>query len=138
MVRKRGEFAYKCSEVNSSKVIYSNVHKRTIKYNNSLADRQKDISFENLEYTQQRTLAHQQVRLELPSQQMNCTVFRVPSQCSKCTCRLKVKDNLEWKLDLSVFQEIATHMGEPTLDLFASRLCHQFPDILHGNQTSAV
>ena len=35
------------------------------------------------------------------------------------------KDNSEWKLDASVFQEIVTHMGQSTLDLFASRLCHQ-------------
>ena len=38
-----------------------------------------------------------------------------------------VNENSEWKLDVSVFQEIVTHMGQPTLDLFASRLCHQLP-----------
>ena len=37
------------------------------------------------------------------------------------------KDNSEWKLDVSVFQEIITHMGQPTPALFASRLCHQLP-----------
>ena len=37
------------------------------------------------------------------------------------------KDDSEWKLDVSVFQEIVTHMRKPTLDLFASRLCHQLP-----------
>ena len=37
------------------------------------------------------------------------------------------KNNSEWKLDVSVFQETVTHMGQPTLDLFASRLCHQLP-----------
>ena len=37
------------------------------------------------------------------------------------------KDNSEWKLDVSVFQEIVTHMRKPTLDLLASRLCHQLP-----------
>ena len=37
------------------------------------------------------------------------------------------KDNSDWKLDISVFQEIATHMGQPTQDLFTSRLCHQLP-----------
>ena len=30
------------------------------------------------------------------------------------------KDNSEWKLDVSVFQKIVTHMGQPILDLFAS------------------
>ena len=32
------------------------------------------------------------------------------------------KDNSEWKLDVSVFQDIVTHMGQLTLDLLASRL----------------
>ena len=41
-------------------------------------------------YTQQRTLAHQQVHLELPSQQTNRNVCGVPSPCSKCTCRLGI------------------------------------------------
>ena len=92
MVRK-GELTYKCTGINSSKVCNSNIPKRTIKYSNSLADRQQNctpISFENGGYTQQRTLAHQQVHLELPSQQTNCNVCRVPSQCSKCTCRLGI------------------------------------------------
>ena len=93
IVRKGGELIYKCYGINSSKVCDSNIHKRTIKYSNSLADRQQNctfISFENGGYTQQRTLAHQQVHLELPSQQTNCNVCRVPSQCSKCTCRLGI------------------------------------------------
>ena len=34
------------------------------------------------------------------------------------------KDNPEWKLNVSLFQEIATHMRQPTLNLFASGLCH--------------
>ena len=34
------------------------------------------------------------------------------------------KDNSKWKLDVSVLQEIAT-LGQLTLDLFTSRLCHQ-------------
>ena len=41
-------------------------------------------------YTQHRALERQQVHLELPSQQTNCNVCRVPSQCSKCTCRLGI------------------------------------------------
>ena len=52
MVRKGGELTYKCSAINSSQVCDSNIHKRTIKYTNSLADRQQDctfISFKNAE-----------------------------------------------------------------------------------------
>ena len=37
------------------------------------------------------------------------------------------KDNSEWKLDVLVFQEIVTHMRQPALNLFASKLCHQLP-----------
>ena len=41
-----------------------------------------------------------------------------------------VKDNSEWKLDVLVFQETVTHMGQPTLDLFVFRLCHQLPQYI--------
>ena len=34
------------------------------------------------------SLAYQKVHLELPSQQTNCTVCWVPSECSECSCRL--------------------------------------------------
>ena len=50
MVRNSDKLSYKCSGFNSSKVRNSNIHKRTVKYRNSLADRQQDytfISFEN-------------------------------------------------------------------------------------------
>ena len=50
MVRKGGELTDKYSGINSSKVCDCNIHKRAIKYSNSLADRQQDctyISFEN-------------------------------------------------------------------------------------------
>ena len=40
---------------------------------------------------------------------------------------LNAKNNLDWKLHVSVFQKIVTHTGQPTLDLFASRFCHQLP-----------
>ena len=40
------------------------------------------------------------------------------------------KDNSEWKLDISVFQEIVTHMRQSTLDLFASSICNQLPQYI--------
>ena len=52
MVRKGGELTCKCSGIDSSQVCDSNIYKRTIKYSNSLADRQQDctfISFKNAE-----------------------------------------------------------------------------------------
>ena len=70
IVKKGGELTYKCSGINSSKVCDSKIHKRKIKYSNSLADRQQACAFissENEGYAQQRTLAHQQVHLELLS-----------------------------------------------------------------------
>ena len=48
------------------------------------------------------------------------------------------KDNLEWKLDVSDLEEIATQLGQPTLDPFTSSLCHNFHNTLHGNQTWVV
>ena len=50
MVRKLEELTHKSSGNNSSKVCNSNIHKKKIKYSNSLADRQQGfpfISFEN-------------------------------------------------------------------------------------------
>ena len=35
------------------------------------------------------------------------------------------RDPSDWKLHQSMFQSIITHFGYPTVDLFASRLCHQ-------------
>ena len=84
-------------------------------------------------YTQQRTLAHQQVHLELPSQQTNCYVCRVPSQCPDVHADWKlrnIKDNSKWKVDILLFQEIATHLGQQSE--------HNFLDTLHGNQTQAA
>ena len=91
-VRKAGEFAYICSGINSSKVCHANIQKRTMKYTDSLPDRQQDcilIFFENGGAdSQQRRIAHQQVRLKLTAHQTNCTACRVPSRCPQYTCRL--------------------------------------------------
>ena len=40
------------------------------------------------------------------------------------------KDNSKWKLDVSVFQDIVTHNEQPALNLFTSRLFHQFPQYM--------
>ena len=75
------------------KICNSNIHKRIIKYRNSLADRQQYcifISLLNVGHIQKRALAHQQVHLDLCSQQTNCTVCKVQYQCSECKCRLRV------------------------------------------------
>ena len=135
MARKEGELTCKCSENNSSKVCDSYIHKRTIKYSNSLADRQQDctfISFKNGGYTHQRTLAHQQVHLELPSQQTNCNVCRVPFQCCKCTYKLGIKKcQGQFRMETRCFsfpRDCNTH-GTTN----SGSVC-----ILHGNQTQAV
>ena len=47
------------------------------------------------------------------------------SQNAKC--------NSEWQLDVSVFQDIVTHNGQPALDVFASRFFHQFPQYMVQN-----
>ena len=62
-------------------------------------------------YKQQKTFAHQQIRLKLPSQQTNYTVYRIHYQCSEFSCRLGV----------------AKRQGQFRMDLFIPRLCHQLP-----------
>ena len=121
MIRKGGELTHKYSGINSSKICDSNSHKRTMKYRNSLAGG----------YTQQRTLAHQQVHSAiwsyLFSKQIAMSVEYLPSALNVYADweSRNAKTNSEWKLDVSVFQELVTHMGQLTVDLFTSRLCHQ-------------
>ena len=126
MVRKGEKFPNKRSGINSSKVCNSNIHKRTIKYSNSLADRQQDCTFIPFENGQQRCLAHQQVHLELPSQQTNCNVCRVSSQCSECTCRLGVtKRQGQFRTETRCFR--FSRDSNTMADFFTSRLYDQLP-----------
>ena len=134
MVRK-GELIYKYSEINSSQVCNSNIHKRTIKYSNSLARQTTRLSFENGTYTQQRTFAHQQVHLKLPSQQTNCNVCRVPSQCSKCTCRLGItKCQGQFRMETRCYSFPRNCNTHRTTN--SESVC--FLDTLHGNQTQTM
>ena len=144
MVKKGGELTYKCSGINSSKVCDSKIHKRTTKYSNSLADRQQYctfISFENGGYTQQKTLAPQQVHLELLSQQKKCNVWRVPFQCSKCTCRLGIaKCQGQFRMENRCFifpRDCNTH-GSTLWICLHPESATNFLNTLHGNQTQAV
>ena len=144
MVRKDGELTYKCSEINSSKVCNSNIHKRTMKYSNLFADRQQScISFENGEYTKQRTLANQEAHLELPSHQTNCNVCRVPSQSSKFTCTLGItKCQGQFRLETRCFsfpRDCNTHGWDNQLWICLHLdSATNFLDTLYGNQTRAV
>ena len=136
MVRKGGGLTHKCSGINSSKVCDSNNHKRVIKNSNSLEDRQRDctfISFENGGYRQQRTLDSC-----TSASSFGATFSANKLQCQQSTESRNAKDNSEWKLDVSFFQEILTHMGQPTLDLFASRFCHQLPRYIARKPDSGI
>ena len=92
-------------------------------------------------YTQQRTLAHQQVHLELPSQQTNCNVCRVSSQCSKCTCRLGIeKCHGQFRMEIRCFgfpRDRNTHGTTNSASVFIKTVTN-FLDTLHGNQNKVV
>ena len=130
---RKGELTYKCSGINSSQVCDSNIHKRTIKYSNSLADKQQNCTFISFENggTHNRELLHisKSIWSYLLSKQIAMSAEYLPRALNVHADweSRNVNENSEWKLDVSVFQEIVTHMGQPTLDLFASRLCHQLP-----------
>ena len=111
--RKVAGSAHKCSETNSSKVCNTNIQQITIKYSNSLAD---------TGYIQQRTLAHQQVHLNVHAD--------LESR--------NAKHNSEWKLDISVFQEIVIHMTNQLWICLHPDSATNFHDTLHGNQIRAV
>ena len=38
---------------------------------------------------------------------------------------LNLNEDLEWALDMDIFQEIVCRFGKPDIDLFASRLNHK-------------
>ena len=122
MVRNR-ELKYKYSEINSCQVCNSNIHKRTIKYSNSLADRQQGYLLK-MEGTHNRELLliSKSIWSYFLSKQIAMSAEYLPSALDVHADweSRNAKDNSEWKLDVSVFQEIATHMGQPTLDLFVS------------------
>ena len=48
------------------------------------------------------------------------------------------KDNSEWKLDFSDFQEIETHVGHQLWICFHLDSATNFLDTLNGNQTQAA
>ena len=133
MVRKGGKLTYKCSGNNSSKVCDSNIHKKTIKYSNSLTDRQQNCTFIFFEnggtHNRECFPISKSIWSYLLTKQIAISAEDLPSALNVHADweSQNAKDNSEWKLDVSVFQETVTHMGQPTLDLFASRLCHQLP-----------
>ena len=55
-----------------------------------------------------------------------------------------VEDPSDWKLDPIIFQKICLKLGNPSIDLFASRLCHQIPQYMawkpdpHSLKTDAM
>ena len=86
------------------------------------------LKMEGVGYTQQKTLAHQQVHLELPSPQPNCNVCRVPSQCSKCTCRLGItKCQGQFRMETKCFSFPRDCNTHGTTNSGSSRFCHQLP-----------
>ena len=122
MVRK-GELTYKYSEINSSQVCNSNIHKRTIKYSNSLADRQQDYLLKmRRTHNREHLIISKSNWSYLLSKQTAMSAEYLPSALNVHADweSRNAKDNLEWKLDVTVFQETVTHIGQPTLDLFVS------------------
>ena len=57
---------------------------------------------------------------------MSVTAEYLPSVLNTVAYKDKKKpDSSEWFLHLNVFQAVSRLVGSPTIDLFASRLCHQ-------------
>ena len=44
---------------------------------------------------------------------------------------------IEWKLSTNLFQKISSMFGNPTLELFVSRINYQIDRYIFGNQTQS-
>ena len=65
----------------------------------------------------------------LTSKGITITLEYIPSALNKDADEWsrKSKDSSEWKLHAPYFQKVCQTWGQPEIDLFASRLCHQIP-----------
>ena len=74
---------------------------------------------------------NQQVNLELSTISSDHNCCRVPSKQVECQSRhwesRNAADSSDRKLHQKVYLKITKLLGAPTVDLFASRLCHQLP-----------
>ena len=87
--------------------------------------------------TQQRILAHQQIHLELPSQQTNCTIPRIPTHCSECTCRLRVtKPQGQFGMKTNCFRFSRHSYNNQLWICWHPGSTHNY--ILHRNQAETV
>ena len=139
MVRKGGELTYKCSGINSSKACSSNIHKRTINYSKSLADTLSYLL--KMEGTHNKELLHisKSIWSYLLSKQIAVSAEYLPSALNVHADweSQNAKDNSDWKLDVSVFQEQHTWDNQLRICLHPDSATI-FLNTLHENHTWAV
>ena len=132
-VRKGGELTYKCSGINTAKIAI-------LKFTKGQSNIAIHLQIDNktvLSYVLKMGGTHNRELLHISKSIWSYLLSKQTAMSAEyLSSALNVhadwesrnaKDYSEWKLDASVFQEIVTHMGQPTLDLLASRLSHQLP-----------
>ena len=131
--KKRTKTPHKCFRTNDCKICNPDFHKKSLKFNYSYPDGQHIrpiVSLENGGYTQFRAFKYQHVNLVLSAVSWDhnyCRIFTKQTECPRRLGASECQGSLRLELHQSMFQNIIKYFGYPTVDLFASRLCHQLP-----------
>ena len=137
MIKGGEAFSHKCSGTTSIKICYPNFHKEFVTFGHSCSSRQQScscISVEDGLCPQPTVSLNQQVNLELSSILSDNKYCRVPSKQVECQIRLGVQEcNRLIRLETSserLSENNQTLIRTSTVDLFASKLCHQLPQYM--------
>ena len=132
MVEKRTATPHKCFGTNGCKICNPEFYKKSLKFNCSYPDGQQIcpiVSLENGGYTQSRAFKNKQVNLALSAVSWDhnyCRIFTKQIECPSSLGVSKCQGSLRLETASKHVSE-HKHFGYPTVDLFASRLCHQLP-----------
>ena len=133
MVKGGEAFSHKYSRINGIKISF---HREFVTLGHSCSSGQQSCSGISLEdgwYPQSTTFKNQPVNFELSTISSHHNYDRVSSKQVKCQSRLGVQECnrlIRFETSLKCFSEITKILGTPSVDLFASRLCHQLPEYM--------
>ena len=117
MVKGGEAFSHKCSRITDIKICNPNFHKEFVTLDHSCSSGQKSRSGISLQDGQ---------LLKISKSRFGIIYYPIRSQLLQST----FQDSSNWKLHQKCFLKITKLLGTPSVDLFASRLCHQLPQYM--------
>ena len=144
MVKGGEAFSHKCSRITGIKICNTNFHKEFVTLDHSCSGGEQSrsgISLHDEGYLQSTAFKiNKSIWNYLLSHQITITVEYLPSRMNvRADCESgNTTDSFDWKLHQNVFLKITKLLGIPSVALFASRMCHQLPNIWHGSQIQTV